>query len=250
MSDIQDIELDTGDGAPEAEPQAPQEQPKQLSEADIAEKVAQILGTQARQDAARLMHMQQPVQKSAMEQKMESMLKDGYSAEALKVVAEMVRAGLADGAAMSDYNWQQSQRVAYVNDIEAMKEDALDKVASDYAVVRYAASDLKMQFDAAAEKDAEFMRAVQSGRRPSKTAVNRIMASVIDPFLEATGAVKTAQPVSVSTKKPVKPASGSEAGKGSLDHEQRKLFNALKGTLGEKVALEHAKSLYDDFDEE
>lgn len=237
MTEVQDAVETQETDTTQVETQVPQ-----IDEDRVAAKVAGTLLNQTRQDAARLTQQQMPTAVQAEYQYLKSL---GYSDDALDAVARMAIAAQKDALSINKLQLNQKAGQDFNESIWDMVDDSFEKFADQLEILTYAEVGIKQRFHELSKVDKEFTEKVKAGIKPTAKVVNAVMAKAVDEFCKKAGLERSEPPVNLSTKKaPQTP--GSKSGVASLDQNQRKLFNALKGTFGEEMALTQARSLYDE----
>lgn len=210
--------------------------------------------TEVAREVARILHgghrvSQQPVQQqSALEGEIQNLVNQGYNAEALQVIAR-IRAAERNDEARQAYAQQYNiaLQAAQKETWDTAKEE-FDAFAERLPALAEAESSVLQRFHAIFDGDPEYRNEilkVTQGQKASRLAIRKAMGKAIDVFCQKTGIEKPAGPMSLSTSKPVQPGI-TRSGYDNLDHNQKKLYNALKGTLGEDKALTRAKEMYSD----
>lgn len=241
MSNV--VDFDADDNAVDAVETQQAPPPPVVNPTEVAREVARILHNGQRMS-------QQPVQqRSAVESEIENLIAQGYSAEALQVIAR-IRAAERTDEARQIYTSQHQQ--ALMN-VQQKTWDMALEVFEQYAEVLPALEDAQQgvlqRFHAIFNGDPEFrpeIMKIEAGQKPSRKAIQTAMSKAVDVFCKKAGISKPAAPVSLSTSKPAQPATAGGASTSNLDHNQKKLYNALKGVLGESQALVRAKEMYSD----
>lgn len=237
MTEVQDaVETKDADNT-EVENQAPL-----IDEDRVAAKVADTLLNKTRQDAVRLSQQNMPTAVQAEYQHLKSL---GYSDEALDAVARIAIAAQKDALAIGQHQQFQKAGKDFNESIWDMVDESFEKFAEQLEILSYAEVGIKQRFHELSKADKDFAEKVKDGIKPTAKIVNSVMAKAVDEFCKKAGLERSEAPVNLSTKKAPQTA-GTKSGVSSLDQNQRKLFNALKGTFGEDLALQQARSLYDE----
>ena len=240
MSDIKDA-VDTEEKNTEAAGQEKTQVP-QINKEEVASKVASILMEQTRRDAARIQAAQAP---TFTQEELNKLRADGYTEEALSIVQRVAEAAAKDMLVVAHRQNKKQSNEQYSDAVWDAADEAFDKFAEQLEVLKYSEEGIKKRFYELANKDKDFSEKLNNKIKPTVKQVNEIMTKAVDEFCEKVGLQRRAAPVNLSSKTPAVVA-GTRGGVASLDQNQRRLFNALKGTFGEDVAFDKAKTLYDE----
>lgn len=243
MSDVIDFDAQDTQEDNAAEVTQQQQQP-QINPAEVAQEVARILHHGQR------MSQQAAPTRSAVESEIESLVRQGYNAEALQVIAR-IRAAERNDEARQIY--AQQQQAAYSNfqaEIWKQSLEVFESYAEHIPALEDAKEGVLKRFYDIFHGDPEFKAeivGITRGEKPTKKSLTKAMGKAVDVFCKKAGIATTGTPLSLTTAKPApSPRSTTPSGYDGLDHNQKKLYNALKGTLGEASALARAKEMYSD----
>lgn len=243
MSDIQDFDADDVIQQEEGQQQAPPPV-QQVNPAEVAHEVARILG-----HGQRMTQQAAPV-RSAVEAEIESLVRQGYNAEALAVIARIRQAEKTDEAKQIYAHQQQLAHQNFQAEIWKNSLDIFEQYAEHIPALEDAKEGVLKRFYDIFHGDPEFKAEVigiARGEKPTKKSLTKAMGKAVDVFCQKAGIQRSGTPLSLSTAKAA-PSQRTNAGGSydSLDHNQKKLYNALKGTLGEDKALTRAREMYSD----